>query len=54
MLQTIVIDAGIALACVLSGVAGWQVCRSTHRQRGLEADDFAVVVPDRPGDRAGV
>lgn len=36
----------VIIAAALWGWAGFEVCRMTHRQRGLESDALNVVLPE--------
>lgn len=42
---TSIIVLGYGLLCAF---AGWQICRTTHRQRGIEIDPLDIVKGDGP------
>lgn len=38
----------VVLTVLLSAWAGFELCKLTHKQRGLDVDDWDIVVPDSP------
>jgi len=47
----------VGLVALLAAAAGWagaEVCRMTHRQRGLDTDAWDVVIPATPADLVDV
>jgi hypothetical protein len=47
-------EALIVLAVLAAWGSGYAACHITHREKGIEVDDWNVVIPSDPRDLAEV
>lgn len=48
---TIVFTIGL---CAIWATVGYQLCKSRHKQRGIEVDDWSYILPKLPSGGGGV